>query len=400
MNRIRPPFYDKFTCIADRCPITCCQEWKIGVDADTNRKWKKLLPPDTVEPKRKNLSAYTTKKDGERVIGLTEDHKCPFLNKEKLCKLVIAYGDKVLSKTCTDFPREVHVFEQHEEENLMPCCPAVIDLLWKCEKEEIFQIPETEEDGQMLFAIRRAVLEMVRDSDEDALSETLCAAFYILMELSGAIGEAADEEEISALIADYFSAENQKTLRKAIREISSDPLATMQERNELLQDLAVNYRQEGLYTSFLEPLLKTAEKLSLSCDGQAIQKADDVSMDFEDQQCKKMNQFKTIFQPYEKLMKTWLFEELRSDLLLPDSSLEDMLIQLQWIAMEYSVIRHSIFLTWLDHRNDITYESVKTAIVILSRMTGYETDDIYEYLENSFESLLWDWGYFALVTGN
>lgn len=167
-----------------------------------------------------------------------------------------------------------------------------------------------------------------------------------------------------------------------------------------MQDLAVNYRQEGLYTSFLEPLLKTAEELSLSCDGQAIQKADDVSMDFEDQQCKKMNQFKTIFRPYEKLMKTWLFEELRSDLLLPDSSLEDMLIQLQWIAMEYSVIRHSIFLTWLDHRNDITYEPVKTAIVILSRMTGYETDDIYEYLENSFESLLWDWGYFALVTGN
>ena len=27
--------------------------------------------------------------DGERVIGLTEDHKCPFLNENKLCKLVI-----------------------------------------------------------------------------------------------------------------------------------------------------------------------------------------------------------------------------------------------------------------------------------------------------------------------
>ena len=24
---------------------------------------------------------------------------------------------------------------------------------------------------------------------------------------------------------------------------------------------------------------------------------------------------------------------------------------------------------------------------------------IYEYLENSFESLLWDWGYFALIIG-
>ena len=67
--------------------------------------------------------------------------------------------------------------------------------------------------------------------------------------------------------------------------------------------------------------------------------------------------------------------------------------------MEYSVICHSIFLTWQNHPDNITYESVKTAIVILSRMTGYGTDDIYEYLENSFESLVWEWGYFALITG-
>ena len=51
-----------------------------------------------------------------------------FLNKNKLCKLVTAYGDNVLSETCAVFPREVHRFKTHEEETLMPCCPAVIDL--------------------------------------------------------------------------------------------------------------------------------------------------------------------------------------------------------------------------------------------------------------------------------
>ena len=48
INYLIPDYYSKFTCIADRCPITCCQEWKIGVDADTNRKWKKLQAPETV----------------------------------------------------------------------------------------------------------------------------------------------------------------------------------------------------------------------------------------------------------------------------------------------------------------------------------------------------------------
>ena len=38
-------------------------------------------------------------------------------------------------------------------------------------------------------------------------------------------------------------------------------------------------------------------------------------------------------------------------------------------------------------------------IVIICRMMGYDEEDIYEYLENSFEELIWDWGYLALVVG-
>ena len=286
----------------------------------------------------------------------------------------------------------------------MPCCPAVIDLLWESDREELFQIPETGEDGQLLFAIRREVLKMAVNAEENKLSEMLSAAFYILRELSGEIEEMEGEEAALALTAEYFSAENLENLKKAIREIVSDPLATMQERNELLQDLSVNYRQEGLYTPFLEPLLEMAEELSVlynssnSQDGQEPGRTENEPADCSALR-ESIRQFADVFHPHEKLIKAWLFEELRSDLLLPDSSLEGMLIQLQWIAMEYSDICHSIFLTWQSHRDNITYESVKTAIVILSRMTGYETDDIYEYLENSFESLVWDWGYFALITG-
>ena len=146
MRRVRPDYYEKFQCIADRCTITCCQEWKIGVDNETNRKWKKLLPPDTVVDKKKNLSAYTVKKDGMRVIALDEKHRCPFLNEEKLCRLLCTYTDRVLSDTCTQFPREVHRFSTHEEETLMPCCPAVIDI-WKDAKEIVF--PKVDRDSKL-----------------------------------------------------------------------------------------------------------------------------------------------------------------------------------------------------------------------------------------------------------
>ena len=46
------------------------------------------------------------------------------------------------------------------------------------------------------------------------------------------------------------------------------------------------------------------------------------------------------------------------------------------------------------------YETVRDYLVVITRMTGYDEEDIYEYLENSFESLLWEWGYFALIVGN
>ncbi len=391
MKRIRPDYYDKFTCIADQCTITCCQEWKIGVDADTNRKWKKIFPPEDVSPQKKNLSAYTTKKDGGRVIELTEEHKCPFLNENKLCKLVTAYGDNVLSETCAVFPREVHRFKTHEEETLMPCCPAVIDLLREEEPQRIYA-GETAR-----FYIREKLTELFLDEDY-RVEESLLCGFYIIREL---FDKCEQDEKLSELAEDYFSEENQLQLRRAIAEKERDSFATIEERNELLQDLAVNYRKEGLYRNYLNPVIEKAEELSSLFENME-NPADVVGQDadLETEMADRMHAFESEFQAYNPLMRKFLINEFNADLLMPDGDLESLLVQYQWIAMEYSVIKHSIFLRWLlDGQKEIAYETVRDYIVIICRMTGYDEEDIYEYLENSFEELVWDWGYLALVVG-
>ena len=91
MKRIRPDYYDKFTCIADQCPTTCCQEWKIAVDDETLRRWKMMTPPDTLRRQRTHLSDYTVKKEGVRVIRLEEDHRCPFLAVVSCRRMEIQY---------------------------------------------------------------------------------------------------------------------------------------------------------------------------------------------------------------------------------------------------------------------------------------------------------------------
>lgn len=375
MRRVKPDYYEKFQCIADRCTITCCQEWKIGVDNETNRKWKKLLPPDTVVDKKKNLSAYTVKKDGMRVIALDEKHRCPFLNEEKLCRLLCTYTDRVLSDTCTQFPREVHRFSTHEEETLMPCCPAVIDI-WKDAEKIVFPKVDREYKN-LLFVIREHMMELLEDSTQ-RLEDQLKQGFYILLELN------KQDSLTMQLINEYFSGESVAQLREAIAQIPMDELDSMDECNELLQDLAVNYQKEGLYKKYLDPILLQAEKLSETY--------------VADTMCEDLQLFDKQFRQWQPLLRKFLLNEFYSDLLVPDGDLESMIVSMQWIGMEYAVIRHSVFLKWLE-RKQFTYEELRDYMVVITRMTGYEQEDIVEYLQNSFESLVWDWGYFALVTG-
>lgn len=397
MTQIRPDYYDRFSCTADQCPITCCQEWKISVDEHTNKCWKKLAPPANTIPAKTRLSAYTTFKDGTRVIALNQDHRCPFLSKEKLCKLVLEHGDQVLSETCQVFPRETHTFDTHEEQSLMPCCPAVIDLWKDCETLHFPEVSDqwfqTESDRNsaaldgssddvsdaLLFQLRSKLIALMQRSDRTP-SQALMESFYILLELYR--NDDWNEETLN----DYFSESTLTELHKAIFSASPAPEDTIIEDNEILQDLAVNYQKEGLYQSYLNPVLADAEALAENYGTETL--------------TRQWETFLQSLKGFHPLLKNVLANELFSDLLIPGGDLESVLVQMQWMALEYAAVRQSLFLLWLQNGGqELTYEQVRDYLVILMRMTGYDEDDIYEYLENSFEELVWEWGYFALVVG-
>ncbi len=389
MKQIRPDYYDRFSCTADRCPITCCQEWKISVDDHTNKCWKKLAPPADTIPAKTRLSAYTTFKDGTRVIALNQDHRCPFLSEKKLCKLVLEHGDQVLSETCQVFPRETHTFDTHEEKSLMPCCPAVIDLWKDCETLDFPKVsdswfPDADDSSEnfidsLLFQLRSRLIALVQRPDRTP-GQALMECFYILLELYR--NENWDEETL----ADYFSEQTLSELHEAIFSASPAPEDTIIEDNEILQDLAVNYQKEGLYQSYLNPVLTQAEILTDTYGTDALSH--------------QWTEFSHVLEEFQPLLKNVLANELFSDLLIPGGNLESMIVQMQWLALEYAALRQSLFLTWLEHGiQKLPYENVRDYLVIIMRMTGYDENDVYEYLENSFEELVWEWGYFALVVG-
>ena len=256
----------------------------------------------------------------------------------------------------------------------MPCCPAVIDI-WKKEEPGFPNIPGEEEN--LLFLLRKEILDLLAE-EKISPEEALLAAFYILLDLKGR------KKPIPADVSDCFSEKTKKELLKAIRKVSLPTEDTALECNEILQDLAVNYQNEGLYGDFLDSVLELSAAISEGEWDEVLEE--------------KWNVFLQEWKKWDGLIRKFLMNEIFSDLVAADSDLESLILRMEWIALEYAGIRQSAFLNWsLKGEGTLAYETLRDAIVVLTRMTGYEEEDIREYLENSFECPLWEWGYFALV---
>ena len=106
-----------------------------------------------------------------------------------------------------------------------------------------------------MFRIRNNIIRLLQNQAV-SIEEALLESFYILLELyrQPAVTE--------ALVDEYFSAASLQTLKNAIDDVDLPVSDTISECNELLQDLAVNYMAEGLYSNFLTPLMDKAELMS------------------------------------------------------------------------------------------------------------------------------------------
>ena len=374
-KEIKTDDYDTFTCIADKCSFTCCQEWKIAVDDDTYIKWNRL---SLTKQNNNYLDQYVKQIDGTRVITLNEQKQCPFLNEQKLCDLVLNFGDEVLSETCAIFPRQIHEFADRKEYSLVSCCPEVVDLMNQqdkiCFTKNMFDM-----DEDILLQIRTMMITIMQNQ-HFSISKSVMMIFYILLDIhqkESVLKKEIDEYEDEAVL---------KELSDTIDNMKFLSLDTFEENNELFLDMAENYRKQGLYTNYLEPIAEIAENLSRDYDKHKISV--------------KLQEFEKQFSSYEKLFRNYLVVEIFSNSLMPESNLESIVIMIQWIAMEYAIMRHSIFLSWfLDEQEKPSYTVVRNYIVVISRMMGYDQEDICEYLEKSFKNLIWEWGYLALLIG-
>ncbi len=140
MKTIAPSYYTKFKCIADKCQHSCCVGWEIDIDSDTACKYMEI------NGKFGNRLKDNIVFDGKnRFFKLGENERCPFLNNENLCDIILTLGEDKLCQICADHPRFRNFYSETTEIGLGLCCEAAARLILI--QESSVSLIEIENDG-------------------------------------------------------------------------------------------------------------------------------------------------------------------------------------------------------------------------------------------------------------
>ena len=141
MKKLAPNYYKNFSCIADRCQHSCCIGWEIDIDEDT------LSYYESINGEFGEFLSKNIENNGEtahfRLVG--KEERCPFLQENGLCKMILTLGEESLCHICREHPRFYHEFSDHEEVGLGLCCEEAARLILSQEDETFLET--LEDDG-------------------------------------------------------------------------------------------------------------------------------------------------------------------------------------------------------------------------------------------------------------
>lgn len=155
-----PSYYKKFKCIAGECEDTCCAGWEIDIDEMSYDYYQKL-PGRFGDKVRGCIKEYEG--DGEDAYEshgfiLTEGKRCPFLQEDGLCEMILTLGEDAICDVCTYTPRNFLEYGGMREISISPSCGEAGRLIFGNPDSIVFLTEEEEgkldleeEDEERLF---------------------------------------------------------------------------------------------------------------------------------------------------------------------------------------------------------------------------------------------------------
>ena len=181
--------YDKFKCIADKCPKSCCIGWQIMIDEDSLENYKNH---DGVFTDR-----FKSSVDYAEECFYQHDTRCNMLNDNGLCDLQSTLGEDFLCDTCRLYPRHIEEYQDLREHLLSLSCPEVTRMVISPDydfemletKDASFDDAEDFEDYDFLLFDQ---LEFAREK----MIEVACAKSIPLQERMSMVASMAFELQV------------------------------------------------------------------------------------------------------------------------------------------------------------------------------------------------------------
>ncbi len=165
MKLYAPSYYKSFVCIADKCEHSCCIGWEIDIDGGTLEKYKGL--------KTGYGTAITesVSTEGNPHFRLCAGDRCPHLDENGLCKIILNLGEDWLCGICREHPRFYNYTGLAEVGLGMSCREAARLILSSPDYDVFEEIGELDAaEDAFLFdgrAERERVYKILKDKSTD-----------------------------------------------------------------------------------------------------------------------------------------------------------------------------------------------------------------------------------------
>ena len=232
MLYIKPNYYNKFKCTADKCEATCCAGWQIVIDEDSLERYEKEQRAyGDVLRERIDWTEGVFKQDGCK--------RCAFLNPDNLCDMYKHLGEESLCMTCTNYPRHIEEFENIREVTLAISCPEAAHIILNQKEpvtfwdEEIESEEEEFEDFDPFFFsyledARKILLGILQNRAWD-----VGIRFALVQSFSEEMQEIIENTDLFELVDVFEKYEDAGYLANAVRAIEKERAAIYENASEL-----------------------------------------------------------------------------------------------------------------------------------------------------------------------
>lgn len=157
MVHVFPNYYKEFQCVGGSCKHNCCIGWEIDIDSDT------LAFYDTVPGEFGNRLQKCISHDSTPHFTLDEKERCPFLNQNNLCDIILTLGEEHICGICTDHPRFRNELPGRIETGLGLCCEEAARLILSRHEPTILEFSGNDATEDEIISLRDQVITLLQD---------------------------------------------------------------------------------------------------------------------------------------------------------------------------------------------------------------------------------------------